>query len=115
MAETIKYLLKSDRTKSVNVDAPLFSMARFTGPDGKRVEMPRVQFDELYEPALPKATLGGQGARPDATGQQAAEMLEKVLGYLTSLGGRIDELSTKVDAIHSVAIGPSRPGNSQEG
>lgn len=113
MAETIKYLLKSDRTKSVNVDAPLFSMARFSGPDGKRTEMPRAEFDALYEPALPKAQLAGPGQRIMSPGQ-SDEMLERIFGYLTALGGRLDELSQKVDAIHRVAIGPEKPSNSSE-
>lgn len=107
--ETIKYLLKSDRTKAVNVEAPLFSMARFTGTDGKRVEMSRAEFDALYEPALPPAKLNSAGQRADVPN---AEALERVMAYLTALGAKVEELSAKVDAIHDVAIGTGRPQNS---
>ncbi len=113
MADTIKYILKSDRSKSVNVEAPLFSMARFTGPDGRRVEMARHEFDALYEPALPKTSLNPGGPRV-ASSAMSDEIVEKIFGYLTALGGRIDEIGQKVDAIHKVAV-PPRDTNSSEG
>lgn len=108
MAETIKYVLKSDRSKSVNVDAPLFSMARFTGPDGKRIEMPRNEFDQLYEPALPKAQLN------TSAGRGGDDTLERIQAQLVALTGRVNQIGDKVDAIHAVAVPPEKANSTNE-
>lgn len=113
MANTAKYILKSDRTKTVEVITPMFAMATIVGTDGKKTEMSRAEFDQLYEPALPKATLNEPGARTQSAGLSDAQA-EKMLSYLTSLGGAVEEIARKVDEIHKVAVAP-KESNGREG
>lgn len=100
MPKTATYLLKTDRTKKVQVISPVFAIATFVNDKGEKIkEMPRHEFDGLYEPELPKASTAGvdfgKPRAPDPQLQQIVEMLNK-------LGSRVDE-------IHAVVVAPTAP------
>jgi hypothetical protein len=106
---TAKYVLKSDRSKSVEVISPVHGIATILGTDGKKTEMERDEFMGLYEPQLQPARLSDVAARPDAS----AGALEKIQAQLVALSGRVNQIGDKVDAIHAVAVVP-KDSNSEQ-
>lgn len=106
---TATYLLRSDRSKKVQVNVPVFGIATIVGPDGKKTEMKRAEFDSQYEPELkPANTAGVNMNRPDPSG----EALDRLNAKIEALTGTLNDVKDKIDQIHSVAVPPS---NSQSG
>lgn len=96
---TAKYVLKTDRTKTVDVKLPVFTFAVIVGADGKESEIARSEFEQLYEPVLPKVDMAGVDVtRP---GSSTPAVLQDIQSQLA-------ELAAKVDAIHAIVV-PQRP------
>jgi hypothetical protein len=95
MPKTATYLLRSDRTKSVQVISPLFSIATLVDAKGAKIkELPRGEFDSLYEPELPKVSVAGVDfSKPRAPDPQLAQILEQ-----------LGKLASRVEDIHAVVV-----------
>lgn len=81
---TTKYVLKADRTKSIEVQSPVFSFASIV-EDGKVVrEIPRHELDASYEPELQKArpTKFTEAAASNSKLDQRLANIETVLGRI---------------------------------
>ena len=120
MADKKTYVLKSDRSKKVQVLQPMFGLVNYTADDGKPQTMERSEFNAQYEPELaPVDATKASGLSPGGKNAGSAKAspagppdderlarLEKGLGILLQ---RTNTLMDQVDAIHHVVVVPEPP------
>lgn len=94
---TAKYVLKSDRTKTIDVISPVFSIATIVDAKGGKTEMKRDEFDQLYEPVLPKPNLAGVDFAVPTVRDPA----------LTRIEDSLVALHAKLDAISKIVVPPA--------
>lgn len=105
---TATYLLKADRSKKIKVVVPVFGIATILQADGKKLEMPRSEFDQQYEPELkPANPAGADFSRPSPSN----EALDRLTTQVAALTGRVNDIGDKVDQIHAVAVPPTNTTN----
>lgn len=88
---TVKYRLRSDKTKTVDVISPIYGIATIVGSDGKKSEMRKDEFNQLYEPVLAAPNLAGVDmGRPG--GGNNTQALADIQESLSDLHAKVDEL-----------------------
>jgi hypothetical protein len=101
---TVKYALRKDRKQIVDVISPIYGIAAIVGPDGKKTELPREEFNQLYEPVLAPANLVGVDlGRPNQNNTQA---LSDIQESLSDLHKKTDDLHDKLDRLGDVILPP---------
>jgi hypothetical protein len=96
MPNTVKYCLKTDRQKTVDVISPFFTMATVIDAKGVKTELHRGDFEALYEPLLPKPNLENINVDKPSEAKATMERIEK----------KVDQLLVMISAIHDVATVP---------
>jgi hypothetical protein len=87
---TVKYALKKDRKQTVDVISPIYGIATIVGADGKKSEMPRSEFDQIYEPVLQPVNLAGVDV---ARGPNNTQALDDIKESLSDLHEKLDRIS----------------------
>lgn len=98
---TVKYALRKDRKQTVDVISPIYGIATIVGADGKKTEMKRSEFNELYEPVLPPTSPAGVDlGRPQQNNSQAIDDIKESLS----------DLHAKIDRLGEIILPPKHEG-----